>query len=173
MPFCLRSAPEKPRDLPVPGRELDGIHFAMEFLVPANRFVAGEIDASEIISAEGKAVLVIGGGDTGSDCVGTANRLGARSVSQIEILPRPLEWAEKGNPNWPYWPNILRTSSSQKEGCERDWSLTARSFSGTDGQVREVELVRVEWAPSENGGPPRARRGAGQRVSRSRPIWFS
>jgi glutamate synthase (NADPH/NADH) small chain len=146
---------EKPRDLPVPGRGLDGIHFAMDFLVPANRCVAGEIDASEIISAEGKAVVVIGGGDTGSDCVGTANRLGARSVSQIEILPKPLEWTEAGNPSWPYWPNILRTSSSHREGCERDWSLTARSFAGADGHVREVELVRVEWTPSGNGGPPR------------------
>jgi len=145
----------EPRDLVVPGRELDGIHFAMDFLIPANRFVAGEIDANAIISAEGKAVLVIGGGDTGSDCVGAANRLGAKSVRQIEILPKPLEWTEKGNPNWPYWPNILRTSSSHREGCERDWSLTARSFAGGDGHVREAELVRVEWKPSGNGGPPR------------------
>jgi glutamate synthase (NADPH/NADH) small chain len=145
----------QPRDLPVPGRELNGIHFAMDFLVPANRFMAGEIDADEAISAEGKAVLVIGGGDTGSDCVGTANRLGAKSVAQIEILAKPQEWTEPGNPNWPYWPNILRTSSSHKEGCERDWSLTARSFSGEDGHVREAELVRVEWKPSANGGPSR------------------
>jgi glutamate synthase (NADPH/NADH) small chain len=142
----------QPRDLPVPGRELDGVHFAMDFLVPANRFVAGEIDASEVISAKGKAVLVIGGGDTGSDCVGTANRLGAKSVRQIEILPKPQEWTEPGNPNWPYWPTILRSSSSQKEGCERDWSLTARGLSGLDGHVREAELVRVEWKPSANGG---------------------
>jgi glutamate synthase (NADPH/NADH) small chain len=139
----------------VPGRELDGIHFAMDFLVPANRFVAGEIDAGEVISAQDKAVLVIGGGDTGSDCVGTANRLGAKSVHQIEILSKPQEWTEPGNPNWPYWPNILRTSSSHREGCERDWSLTARSFSGKGGRVREAELVRVEWKPSANGGPAR------------------
>ena len=145
----------QPRDLPVPGRELDGIHFAMDFLVPANRFVAGEIDADEVISAEGKAVLVIGGGDTGSDCVGTANRLGAKSVHQIEILAKPEEWTEPGNPNWPYWPNILRTSSSHKEGCERDWALTARSFSGEDGHVREAELVRVEWKPAASDGPSR------------------
>ena len=145
----------QPRDLPVLGRELEGIQFAMDFLVPANRLVAGEIDADEIISARGKAVLVIGGGDTGSDCVGTANRLGAKSVHQIEILSKPQEWTEPGNPNWPYWPDILRTSSSHREGCERDWSLTARSFSGQDGHVRAAELVRVEWKPSANGGPPR------------------
>jgi glutamate synthase (NADPH/NADH) small chain len=145
----------QPRDLPVPGRELGGIHFAMDFLVPANRFMAGEIDANGVISAEGKSVLVIGGGDTGSDCVGTANRLGASSVRQIEILAKPQEWTEPGNPNWPYWPNILRSSSSHKEGCERDWSLTARSFSGEDGHVREAELVQVEWKPAANGGPSR------------------
>jgi len=145
----------QPRDLPVPGRELDGIHSAMDFLAPANRFVAGEIDAREVISAAGNAVLVIGGGDTGSDCVGTANRLGAKSVRQIEILAKPQEWTEPGNPNWPYWPNILRSSSSHQEGCERDWSLTARSFSGQDGQVREAELVRVEWKPPANGGAAR------------------
>ena len=145
----------QPRDLPVPGRELSGIHFAMDFLVPANRFMAGEIDANGVISAEGKSVLVIGGGDTGSDCVGTANRLGASSVRQIEILAKPQEWTEPGNPNWPYWPNILRSSSSHKEGCERDWSLTARSFSGLGGHVREAELVQVEWKPAANGGPSR------------------
>ena len=98
---------------------------------------------------------VIGGGDTGSDCVGTANRLGARSVHQIEILPRPQDWTEPGNPNWPYWPTILRTSSSHKEGCERDWALTARSLSGEGGHVREAELVQVEWKPSSSGGAPR------------------
>lgn len=145
----------QPRDLPVPGRELDGVHFAMDFLVPANRFVAGEIDASGLIQAKGKSVLVIGGGDTGSDCIGTANRMGAKSVRQIEILPKPLEWTEKGNPEWPYWPNILRTSSSQEEGCEREWLLTASSFSGEGGRVREAELVRVEWQASEDGRPPR------------------
>ncbi|MGD0166450.1 MAG: glutamate synthase subunit beta [Gaiellaceae bacterium] len=145
----------EPRDLPVPGRELGGIHFAMDFLVPANRFVAAEIEATGLVPAEGKSVLVIGGGDTGSDCVGTANRLGAKSVRQIEILPRPPEWTEAGNPSWPYWPNILRTSSSHKEGCERDWSLTARSFGAKNGRVAEVELVRVEWKPSADGGPAR------------------
>ncbi len=155
----------EPRELTVPGRELDGIHFAMDFLVPANRFVAGEIDATEVISAQGKNVLVIGGGDTGSDCVGTANRLGAKSVSQIEILPKPPEWTEKGNPNWPYWPNIVRTSSSHREGCERDWSLTACSFAGSDGHVRQAELVRVAWKPSDNGGPPRPEEAPGSAFS--------
>jgi glutamate synthase (NADPH/NADH) small chain len=145
----------QPRDLPVPGRELDGIHFAMDFLAPANRFVAGEIDASEIISAKDKAVLVIGGGDTGSDCVGTANRLEAKSVRQIEILSKPQEWTEPGNPNWPYWPNILRSSSSHQEGCERDWSLTARGFAGKGGHVRQAELVRVEWKPAASDGATR------------------
>ena len=117
-----------PRDLPVPGRELDGIHYAMDFLTRSNQFQAGEIPADRVITAKDKIVLVIGGGDTGSDCVGTAIRMGAREVHQFEIMPQPPEWKEAWNPSWPAWPNILRTSSSQEEGCARDWSITTHKL---------------------------------------------
>ena len=118
----------EPRDLKVPGRELSGVHFAMDYLTPANRFSAGEVRAEDVISAKDKSVLVIGGGDTGSDCVGTANRQGARVVRQVEIMPKPPEWSHATNPSWPYWPNILRTSSSHEEGCLRDWESIPRAL---------------------------------------------
>jgi glutamate synthase (NADPH/NADH) small chain len=145
----------EPRDLKVPGRELQGIHFAMEYLSQSNRVLAGDLDARDAVSAKGKSVLVIGGGDTGSDCVGTANRQGASEVRQIEILPRPPEWKESTNPNWPLWPNILRTSSSHEEGCARDWGIDTKGFDGREGNVREARLVRVEWKKPEAGGAPR------------------
>ena len=119
-----------PRDLKIPGRELDGIHFAMEYLTLSNKYVAGDISKNEIISASGKDVLVIGGGDTGSDCVGTAIRQGAKSVKQIEIMPKPLDWKQPENPSWPDWPNILRTSTSHEEGCEREWCVSSTDFNG-------------------------------------------
>lgn len=134
-----------PRDLQVPGRELSGIHYALEFLTLSNKAISGEIEPNQIISAKGKTVLVIGGGDTGSDCVGTANRQGAKKVYQVEILPKPLEWNKPWNPEWPNWPKILRTSTSHEEGCERDWSVTAKKITGKDGRVHEVHFVRVEW----------------------------
>lgn len=139
----------QPRDLPVPGRELNGIYFAMDYLTKSNQFNSGEISEREVISAKDKTVLVIGGGDTGSDCVGTANRQGAKTVYQYEILPKPQEWKDTNNPNWPYWPNILRTSSSHEEGCNRDWSITTKLFSGS-GRVEEGRFARVEWK-QENG----------------------
>ena len=142
-----------PRDLPVPGRELDGIHYAMDFLTRSNQFQAGEIAADRVISAKDKIVLVIGGGDTGSDCVGTAIRMGAREVHQFEIMPRPPDWKDSWNPSWPAWPNILRTSSSQEEGCARDWSITTHNFSGRDGRVEKGHFSRVDWKKSANGGP--------------------
>ncbi len=145
----------EPRDLKVPGRELRGIHFAMDYLAQSNRVLAGDLEARDAVSAKGKSVLVIGGGDTGSDCVGTANRQGALEVRQIEILPRPPEWKESTNPNWPLWPNILRTSSSHEEGCARDWGIDTRGFEGRDGNVAEARLVRVEWKKPEAGGAPR------------------
>jgi len=134
-----------PRDLQVPGRELGGVHFAMEFLTLSNQAVSGEIKPDQIISAQGKTVLVIGGGDTGSDCVGTSNRQGAKKVYQFEILPKPREWKEPWNPAWPNWPLILRTSTSHEEGCERDWAITTQKISGKGGKVHEVHCARVEW----------------------------
>jgi glutamate synthase (NADPH/NADH) small chain len=122
----------------------------MDYLTLSNRASAGEIAEGEPISARGKNVLVIGGGDTGSDCVGTANRQGARSVHQFEILPRPPEWKETWNPSWPLWPNILRTSSSQEEGCARDWAVATVRFDGVGGRVTRGHFVRVEWKGQES-----------------------
>jgi len=136
---------ESPRNLEVEGRDLKGVHFAMEFLTQQNKIVSGqEIAEGERILAEDKNVLVIGGGDTGSDCVGTSIRQKAKSVTQIEILPKPPENRVDNNP-WPYWPNTLRTSSSHKEGCERRWSLNTKRFIGENGQLKQVEIVQVEW----------------------------
>jgi glutamate synthase (NADPH/NADH) small chain len=134
---------EHPRDLPVPGRELDGVHFAMEFLPQQNKAVAGDRVAGQII-ATGKHVVVIGGGDTGSDCVGTSNRQGAASVIQFELLPQPPEQENKSLV-WPDWPIKLRTSSSHEEGCARDWSVATKRFEGTNGKVKKLVAVRVEW----------------------------
>lgn len=141
----------KPRDLNVAGRELKGVHFAMEFLSQQNRIIAGaKLVNGDRISARGKRVLVIGGGDTGSDCVGTSIRQGAKSVTQIEILPKPSEKRELNNP-WPYWANTLRTSSSHEEGCQREWLLNTTRLSGNDkGNVTGAEVVEVEWK-KENG----------------------
>jgi len=136
---------ENARNLEVEGRELNGVHYAMEFLMQQNKVVAGqEIKDGERILAEDKNVLVIGGGDTGSDCVGTSIRQKAKSVTQIEILPKPPEKRVDNNP-WPYWPNTLRTSSSHMEGCERRWSLNTKRFIGENGQLKQVEIVQVEW----------------------------
>ncbi|MBN1575098.1 MAG: glutamate synthase subunit beta [Chitinispirillaceae bacterium] len=144
----------EPRDLQVPGRGLEGIHFAGDYLTQSNRCIAGEIgDHERRISAKDKTVLVIGGGDTGSDCVGTANRQGARKIYQFEIMPKPLEWKEAFNPNWPFWPTILRTSSSHEEGCERDWNILTKQFTGKDIRVEEGHFARVEWQPQSDGKP--------------------
>jgi glutamate synthase (NADPH) small chain len=135
----------EPRDLPVPGRELKGIHFAMDFLVQQNKRVAGEPIAEDMaITAEGKDVMVIGGGDTGSDCIGTSVRQGALSVTQIEILPKPPRRVNKET-TWPYWPSKLYTSSSHEEGCQRMWSIATQSFGGNDRHVDVVHAARVEW----------------------------
>jgi glutamate synthase (NADPH) small chain len=143
---------ETPRDLPVPGRELAGIHFAMDFLGQQNRRVAGEKVAGDDILATGKHVLVIGGGDTGSDCIGTSNRQGAKSVTQIEILPMPPEHEDKLL-TWPDWPMKLRTSSSHEEGVGRDWSVSTKAFTGENGHVTGLSSVRVEWRTSNDGRP--------------------
>lgn len=138
----LSGGSEVPRDLPVPGRELTGIHFALELLIPQNKEVAG--DGKNAISATDKHVVVIGGGDTGSDCVGTSNRHGAVSVTQFELLPQPPEQEDKPLV-WPYWPIKLRTSSSHEEGCERDWSVATKRFEGKNGKVEKLIACRVGW----------------------------
>ena len=143
---------EAPRDLSIPGRELDGIHFAMAFLRQNNKRVAGDTIAEDrTIHAGGRHVVVIGGGDTGSDCIGTSNRHGAASVTQLEILPRPPEKENKAL-TWPNWPNRLRTSSSQEEGCERMWSVATKAFldDGT-GRLGAVRCIRVDWTKDEAG----------------------
>ena len=142
--LVLTGGAEQPRDLNVPGRELRNIHYAMNFLTQQNRRVAGQKLVDEEILADGKDVVVIGGGDTGSDCVGTSIRQGARSVTQLEIMPKP-PLHENKLLTWPNWPLKLRTSSSQEEGCERDWSITTQAFVGQDGQVSAIKLVRLEW----------------------------
>jgi glutamate synthase (NADPH/NADH) small chain len=138
---------EVPRDLPVPGRELAGVHFAMDFLPLQNRRVAGDTGVQDLW-ATGKHVVIIGGGDTGSDCVGTSNRHGAASVTQFELLPMPPD--PETNPVWPYWPTRLRTSSSHEEGAERDWSVATKAFLGEKGQVKALRAVKLEW----KGGKP-------------------
>ena len=140
----LAGGAEQPRDLPVPGRELNGVHFAMDFLPPQNKIVAGDKVRNQIV-ATGKNVIVIGGGDTGSDCVGTSNRHGARSVTQWELLPQPPENEHKPL-TWPYWPVKLRTSSSHEEGVERDWAVATKAFKGdAKGNVTALSAVRVQW----------------------------
>ena len=138
----LTGGAELPRDLPVPGRELDGVHFAMDFLPLQNRRVAGDKNVEDLW-ASGKHVVVIGGGDTGSDCVGTSNRHGAASVTQFELLPMPPD--PERNPVWPYWPQRLRTSSSHEEGAVRDWSIATKEFVGENGKLKALKAVRLEW----------------------------
>ena len=134
---------EWPRDLPVPGRELGGVHYAMEFLPQQNRVNAGDKLKDQLL-ATGKHVVVIGGGDTGSDCVGTSNRHGAASVTQFELLPQPPE-VENKPLVWPYWPTKMRTSSSHEEGCERDWAVATKRLEGKNGKVEKLIAARVEW----------------------------
>ena len=147
--IALTGGAEAPRDLPVPGRDLAGIHFAMEFLPQQNRVVAGDKVQDQIL-ATGKHVIVIGGGDTGSDCVGTSNRQRARSITQFELLPQPPEQENKPV-IWPYWPIKLRTSSSHQEGCDRDWAVATKRFEGSNGHVEKLVAVRVEWRKDADG----------------------
>src|SRR5512144_1416201 len=147
--IALTGGAEQARDLPVPGRELDGVHFAMDFLPQQNKVVAGD-HVNGQISASGRHVVVIGGGDTGSDCVGTSNRQGAKSVTQFELLPQPPEQENKPLV-WPYWPIKLRTSSSHEEGCERDWAVATKRFEGRDGRVEKLIAARVEWQKDHGG----------------------
>jgi glutamate synthase (NADPH/NADH) small chain len=156
--LVLAGGAEQPRDLPVPGRELDGIHFAMDFLTQQNKRVAGDDEKAAApegtITAEGKHVVVIGGGDTGSDCIGTSNRQGAASITQLEIMPKPPVMEDKGL-TWPDWPLKLRTSSSHEEGCDRDWAVVTRRAiagdGGEGGKVKALVCTRVEWVKGASG----------------------
>src|ERR1051326_5164296 len=151
---ALTGGAEWPRDLAVPNRALDGIHFAMDFLTQQNKRGAGDEEAkasaNRPISAKGKHVVVIGGGDTGSDCIGTSTRQGAASITQLEILPKPPEHENKAL-TWPDWPLKLRTSSSHEEGCERDWAVLTKRALGANGHVEALECVRVEWQKAPDG----------------------
>lgn len=150
--YCLCTGAETPRDLPIPGRELKGIHFALDMLAQQNRILAGQaFGKAELVNAKGKKVLVIGGGDTGSDCVGTSVRHGAISVTQVEIMPQPPIGHNPATP-WPQWPVVLKTTSSHEEGCNRRWALSSTQFIGKNGKVTGVEVEEVEWIPGENGG---------------------
>ena len=153
--YCICTGTPQARDLDIPGRNLKGIHFALEMLAQQNRVLGGQaFSKEERINAKGKHVLVIGGGDTGSDCIGTSNRQGAASITQIEIMPKPPVGHNPATP-WPQWPVVLKTSSSHEEGCTRRWSLTSNRFIGTkDGRVCGVEVEEVEWIPSPDGGRP-------------------
>lgn len=148
---AMTGGSEHPRNLPVPGRALKGVHFAMDFLTQQNRRVGNEAFDTEDIMASGKKVLVIGGGDTGSDCVGTSARHGATAITQIEIMPKPPEKEDKLM-TWPEWPNKLRTSTSHEEGCERDWNVMTKEFIGdAEGNLKAAKCVRVEWNQDDNG----------------------
>ena len=152
--ICLACGSTVPRDLPVPGRELDGVHFAMEYLTQQNRLNSGEQLADERrITADGKRVVILGGGDTGADCLGTAHRQGAELVNQFELLAEPPLERIVDNP-WPQWPMILRSSAAHEEGGVRDYGILTKSFSGSDGKLERLHAIRVEWSQPENGGRP-------------------
>ena len=152
--YCICTGAPTARDLPVPGRELKGIHPALDMLAQQNRILAGmTFPKEQLVTAKGKKVLVIGGGDTGSDCIGTSNRQGAVSVTQIEIMPQPPVGQNPATP-WPQFPVVLKTTSSHEEGCSRLWSLATRKFLGKNGKVCGVEVEPVEWTPSPDGGRP-------------------
>ena len=138
----LAGGAEMPRDLPIPGRELAGVHYAMEFLPLQNKRVAGDGAVPDLWATD-KHVVIIGGGDTGSDCVGTSNRHGAKSITQFELLPMPPD--VERNPVWPYWPTRLRTSSSHEEGVQRDWSIATKQFVGENGKVKALKAIRLQW----------------------------
>ncbi|ABK43228.1 glutamate synthase (NADH) small subunit [Magnetococcus marinus MC-1] len=160
--IVLTGGAEQPRNLPIQGREFKGIHFAMSFLAQQNRRVAGsKIAPDEVIHAAGKRVVVIGGGDTGSDCVGTSNRHGAVSVTQLELLPKPPRDRADETP-WPTWPHMLRTSTSHEEGCDRMWSILTKYFEGDEqGNVKRLHCVKLRWIEQEDGSRPQMEEIAG------------
>jgi glutamate synthase (NADPH/NADH) small chain len=149
--ICLTGGSTQARDLPVPGRDLNGVHFAMEYLPQQNLRLQGlDLPEESEITAEGKRVVILGGGDTGADCLGTAHRQGAEIVHQYELLPEPPTERQDTNP-WPQWPTILRTSGAHEEGGIRDYNILTKSFTGANGQLEKLHGVRVDWAPDENG----------------------
>ena len=161
--YVISTGTPTARDLPIPGRELKGIYFALDLLTQQNRRLAGEqFSKEETVSAKGRTVLVIGGGDTGSDCIGTCHRQGCKGVTQIEIMPKPPEGYNPATP-WPAWPMILRTSTSHEEGCDRRWSLSScRFLDDGKGRVAGVEVEEVEWLPAPDGGRPQMK-GTGRK----------
>ena len=153
--YVICTGPPTARDLKIPGRELKGVYFALEMLSQQNRVLAGiEYKKEELVNAKGKDVLVIGGGDTGSDCIGTAHRQGCKSVTQIEIMPRPVEGpCDPKNP-WPEYPRTLKTTSSHEEGCTRRWNINSLEFLGKDGKLTGVKVQEIDWKPNPEGGRP-------------------
>lgn len=152
---CVATGTPVARDLNVAGRELKGVHLALELLAQQNRVLAGrEFSTDERITAKGKDVLVIGGGDTGSDCIGTAHRQGCRSVTQIEIMPKPVDGPDDPQNPWPNWPRTLKTSSSHEEGCTRRWNINTIEFLGEDGKLTGVKVQEIDWKPNPDGGRP-------------------
>ena len=153
--YVIATGTPEARDLAIPGRGLKGIYFALDMLAQQNRVLAGaELKREELVNAKGKDVLVIGGGDTGSDCIGTAHRQGCRSVTQIEIMPRPTEGPDDPQNPWPQWPRTLKTTSSHEEGCTRRWNINTLRFIGKDGIVTGAEVQEITWKPNPGGGRP-------------------
>ena len=153
--YVIATGTPEARDLAIPGRGLKGIYFALDMLAQQNRVLAGaELKREELVNAKGKDVLVIGGGDTGSDCIGTAHRQGCRSVTQIEIMPRPTEGPDDPQNPWPQWPRTLKTTSSHEEGCTRRWNINTLRFIGKDGKVTGAEVQEITWKPNPRGGRP-------------------
>ena len=153
--IVIASGTPTARNLNIPGRELKGVHFALEFLSQQNRVLAGiEYSKDDRITAKGKDVLVIGGGDTGSDCIGTAHRQGCKSVTQIEIMPRPVDGPDDPQNPWPNWPRTLKTTSSHEEGCTRCWNINTLEFLGENGRLVGVKVQEIDWKPNPDGGRP-------------------
>lgn len=153
--YVIATGTPTARDLNAPGRELKGVHLALELLSQQNRVLAGmEFPKTERVTAKGKDVLVIGGGDTGSDCIGTSHRQGCKSVTQIEIMPKPVEGPEDPQNPWPNWPRTLKTTSSHEEGCKRRWNINTLEFIGKDGKLTGVRVQPIDWKPNPEGGRP-------------------
>ena len=153
--YVIATGTPTARDLKVPGRELKGVYFALEMLSQQNRVLAGmEFKKDELVNAKGKNVLVIGGGDTGSDCIGTSHRQGCKSVTQIEIMPKPVEGPDDPQNPWPNWPRTLKTTSSHEEGCIRRWNINTLEFLGKDGLLTGVKVQPIDWKPNPEGGRP-------------------